>query len=100
MMITPPMLGSITLSIKASFISSWPTIALNGKTIRSLDGQFGSRLVRFAGLRRGLRRLVIGLGIFDAQSDAGVCGHHYRGRVQIGQPSARCADGLASRQRT
>jgi hypothetical protein len=30
MISTPPINGSTTLSIRASFISSWPTIALNG----------------------------------------------------------------------
>ena len=30
--ITPPIFGSITFNCKASFISSWPTIAVNGKT--------------------------------------------------------------------
>jgi len=34
MIITPPMRGSITLSSRASFISSWPITAVKGKTLR------------------------------------------------------------------
>jgi hypothetical protein len=37
MIITPPMRGSMTLSSSASFISSWPTMAVKGKTLRFLD---------------------------------------------------------------
>jgi hypothetical protein len=44
MIMTPPMLGSITLSIKASLISFWPTIAVNGKTIRAPRERFVSRI--------------------------------------------------------
>ncbi len=36
MMITPPILGSITLSASASFISSWPTIAVKGNIGRAV----------------------------------------------------------------
>jgi len=36
MIITPPMRGSITLSSRASFISSCPTIAVKGKALRFL----------------------------------------------------------------
>mmetsp|Transcript_19820 Transcript_19820/g.51518 ORF Transcript_19820/g.51518 Transcript_19820/m.51518 type:complete len:313 (+) Transcript_19820:3598-4536(+) len=35
MIITPPILGSITFRIKDSFISSWPTMAVNGKMGRA-----------------------------------------------------------------
>ena len=38
MIITPPMRGSITLSSRASFISSCPTIAVKGKTLRLRTG--------------------------------------------------------------
>ena len=36
--ITPPILGSMTLSIRDNFISSWPTIAVKGKTTRRVFG--------------------------------------------------------------
>ena len=38
MIITPPMRGSITLSSRASFISSCPTTWVKGKTLRLRTG--------------------------------------------------------------
>ena len=41
MTMTPPILGSITFRMSASFISSWPTMAVKGKTGRAAPERAG-----------------------------------------------------------
>src|SRR4029077_14045403 len=51
---TPPMVGTTAFRIRASFIESWPTIAVKGKTWRSKTTDMLSRI---GGVRSPDRRL-------------------------------------------
>jgi hypothetical protein len=53
MIMTPPILGSITFNISASFISSCPTIALKGNT-----GRFVGAVKRLL-VEGAVKRLVV-----------------------------------------